>query len=94
MFTNPLLLIAGILAMGLVFVFAPVFIDAYRKYRFRKVVTCPQTHGLAEVNLKAGRGALAAAVGRPVIRVKNCSLWPKRQGCDENCVAEHWPELH
>ena len=93
MFTNPLLLIAGILAIGLVFVVAPVFIDAYRQYRNQKVVTCPQTHGFAEVNLKAGLGALGAAVGRPVIRVKSCSLWPKREGCDEKCVRENWPAL-
>lgn len=94
MFTNPLLLIAGIVAIGLVFVMIPVFIDAYRRYRYRKVITCPQTHSLAEVNIKAGLGALGAAVGRPVMRVNNCSLWPKRKGCDENCVAENWPELH
>jgi len=94
MFTNPLLLIAGMFAIGLVFVFIPVFIDAYRQYRYRKVVTCPETLRFAEVNLKAGLAALGASVGRPVIRVKKCSLWPKREGCDENCVAENWPELH
>jgi len=94
MFTNPLLLIAGIFALGLVFVYAPVFIDAYRKYRYRKVVTCPQTHGFAEVDLKAGMGALGAAFGQPGVRIKKCSLWPKRAGCDEQCVSEHWPELH
>jgi hypothetical protein len=94
MFTNPLLLIAGIVAFGLVAVVAPIVIDVYRQYRYRKVITCPESHGLAEVTLNAGLAALGAAVGRPVIRVKRCSLWPKREGCDENCVAENWPELH
>jgi hypothetical protein len=94
MFTNPLMLIAGIVAMGLVFVVVPIGIDAYRQYRYRKVITCPQTHGLAEVSLNSGLAALGAAVGRPVIGVKSCSLWPQRKGCDENCVAENWPELH
>ncbi len=94
MFTNPLLLIAGIVAFGLVFVLVPIALDAFRQYRYRRVITCPQTHGLAEVDLNAGLGALGAAFGQPVIRVKRCSLWPKREGCDENCVAENWPELH
>jgi hypothetical protein len=94
MFTNPLLLIAGIVAFGLVAVVAPIAIGVYRQYRHRKVVTCPRTHGVAEVSLNRGLAALAAAVGRPVIRVKNCSLWPERKGCDEQCVSEHWPELH
>lgn len=93
MFTDPLLLIAGIVAFGLAFVVAPVFIDAYRQYRYRKVITCPETHGLAEVNLNTGLAALGAAVGRPVIRVRSCSLWPKRKGCDEKCVRENWPAL-
>jgi hypothetical protein len=94
MFTNPLLLIAGIVAFGLVAVVAPIVIDVFRQYRDRKAVTCPQTHGVAEVSLSTGLAALGAAVGRPVIRVKNCSLWPERKGCDEHCVSENWPELH
>ena len=91
MFTHPFLLVGGFFAMGVLFVFAPVFYDALQKYRRRKVITCPETHSLAEVNIKAGLGALGAAVGQPVIRVKDCSLWPKRQGCDQKCVTENWP---
>lgn len=91
MLSIPLLLIAGIVAFGLIFVVAPVVIDAYRQYRYRKVITCPQTHGLAEVSLDASQAALGAAVGRPVLRVRKCSLWPKRKGCDEKCVGENWP---
>jgi len=94
MFTNPLLLIAGIVAFGLVAVVAPIVIDVYRQLRHGKLITCPETQRLAEVSLNTGLAALGAAVGRPVIRVKRCSLWPKREGCDENCVAENWPELH
>jgi len=93
MFTNPLLLIAGILTIGAVFVVAPILIDVYRQYRYRKVITCPESHGLAEVSLNTGLAALGAAVGRPVIRVESCSLWPKREGCDEKCVRENWPAL-
>ena len=91
MFDYPTLLISGILATGLVFVVVPVAIDAHHKYRFRKVINCPETRGLAEVNLNARLVALGAGVGRPVLRVKNCSLWPKRKGCDERCVRENWP---
>ncbi len=92
MFSNPLLLIAGIVAFGLISVVVPVVIDAYRQYRDRKVITCPQTHGLAEVSLNTGLAALGAAIGRPLTRVRSCSLWPKRKGCDEKCVRENWPE--
>jgi len=88
---TPLVLIAAIVAFGLLSVVAPVAIDAYRRYRFRKVITCPETHGLAETTLKGHLAALGAAFGKPALRVKSCSLWPKRQGCDEKCVKENWP---
>ena len=91
MFSNPLMLIAGIVTFGLLFVVAPVAIQAYRRYRHRKVITCPETHGVAEVNLKTRLAVLGAAFGRPSLRVKNCSLWPKKTGCDEKCVRENWP---
>ena len=91
MFENPLQLIAGMVAIGLVFVAIPVAIYAYRQYRYRKVITCPHTGRFAEVSLNSGLAALGAAIGRPVVRVRNCSLWPKRKGCDEKCVLENWP---
>jgi len=91
MFTNPLLLIAGILAFGIVFVVIPIAIDTYREYRLRKVVTCPHTHRFAEVTLDSGLAALGTAVGRSTLRVRSCSLWPKRKGCDEKCATENWP---
>ena len=91
MFTNPLLLIAGILAFGLLFVVAPIAMETYRRFRHQKVITCPETNGLAEVNLKTRLAVLGAAFGRPRIRVKNCSLWPNKKGCDEKCVRENWP---
>lgn len=93
MFTNPFILIAGIVAFGLLFVVAPVAIDAYRQFRHRKVITCPETHGLAEVNLKTGLATFGAAFGRPAMRVRSCSLWPKKKGCDEKCVRENWPTV-
>ena len=69
MFMNPLLLIAGIVAFGLVAVVAPIVIDVFRQYRDQKAVTCPQTHGVAEVSLSTGLAALGAAVGRQELLV-------------------------
>jgi len=86
-----LLLVLGIVATGLLFVIAPVVIDIYVRYRGGKVLNCPEILGAAEVTLKTHRAALAAAFGNPVLRVKNCSLWPKKMGCAEKCVKENWP---
>jgi len=88
---GPLLLILVIVATGLVFVVAPVVIDIYARYRNGKALNCPETHGTAEVTLNTHGAALAAAFGKPVLRVKSCSLWPQKSGCAEKCVNENWP---
>ena len=39
-----------------------------------------------ERHLDAKRAAFTAAFRHPVLRVKNCSLWPKRSGCQQSCL--------
>lgn len=90
--THPFVVIFAILATGILLVIFPVVLDAFHRYRKRRVITCPETHGPAEVQLDAGRAAFAAAIGKPLLAVKNCSLWPQKKGCDEACVKENWPE--
>ena len=88
---GPLLLIIVIVATGLLFVVAPVVADIYARYRNGKVLNCPETPGTAEVMLNTHGAALAAAFGKPLLRVKSCSLWPEKRGCAEKCINENWP---
>jgi hypothetical protein len=83
---GPLILIAAIIAFGLFFVVLPVAYDAYAKYRHKKIVTCPEEQAPAEVSFDAPRAALGAALATSMLRVKGCSLWPKRAGCDQRCA--------
>jgi hypothetical protein len=92
MMETPLLMIAVILVTGLVLVVVPVALDAYQRFRHRKVIICPDTHLMAEVEPKAWDTAVMTALARkPNLKVKWCSLWPKRKGCAEKCVKENWP---
>jgi hypothetical protein len=83
-------LIAGVVTLGLYFVIAPVFVDTYRRYRNRKTIICPDTGQIAEVEIKAARASLMSALGKDWVRVKWCSLWPRKKGCAEECVKEDW----
>lgn len=88
----PLLLITVLVVTALVFVVIPVALDAYQRFRHRKVLICPDSRLMAEVEPKAWHSALMTAFARKSIpRVKWCSLWPKRMGCEEKCVKENWP---
>jgi len=51
---QPLLVISGIIVMGAVVIF-PVGLATFYRYRNRKVITCPGTHGSADVQLNARR---------------------------------------
>lgn len=88
---TPLILIAATVALGLFYIVLPFTLDVYRRFRYRKVVTCPDTHGLAEVRLNARWAALTAVFHKPALRVKSCTLWRRKKGCAEGCVRENWP---
>ncbi len=81
-----LITIAAVVALGGFYVLLPLVINTFQRYRNKRVMTCPETEGLAEVDIDSRRAALTSAIGRPLLRIKNCSLWPKRKGCDEECI--------
>ena len=90
----PLLIISAIVSIGLLFVLLPTACKVYQRFRDRKVVICPHTDQIAEVMPKAWHAAFMATFGRKSMpRVKWCSLWPKRKGCDEKCMEENWPPI-
>jgi hypothetical protein len=86
-----LILIAAVIGLGLFYSVLPVVLDAYRRFRNQKVVTCPDTRGLAEVRLDACWAAFTAIFGKPLLKVRHCTLWPHEKNCAERCVKENWP---
>ena len=84
------LLIAGVMTLGLYFVIAPAVVNTYRRYRKHKTIICPDTGQIVEVDLKAVRASLMSTFGKHSVRVKWCSLWPRKKGCAQECVKEDW----
>ena len=82
----PWIVIAAIVAVAVCYVLLPVVADTFRRFRGKKSVTCPETGRQAEMGIDAGRAAWTSAFGRALLRVKNCSLWPERKGCEQDCV--------
>ncbi len=83
---TPLILVAAIMALGGLYVLLPLVVHTFQRYRDKRLMTCPETGGTAEVNIDAQRAAYSSAFGRPLLNIKNCTLWPKKKGCDEDCV--------
>lgn len=85
---KPLLVIAAIAALGLIYVVFPVVLEAFMRYRKIRRVTCPEEEKTALMNIDAKAAALAAAKGKAQLRVSNCSLWPEKNNCAQHCLLQ------
>ena len=83
-----LTLVALIVAVGALYVVAPVVADAYRRFRGPRTVTCPETHAATEIELDATHAAASAAFGKRDLQVTRCARWPEHEQCGQQCVAE------
>ena len=88
---NPMVLIGAILAAALLYNIFSVLRYVYGRFRHRKVVMCPDTETLADVELNACWAAVTALFHKPVLRVKRCTLWPGKKRCAQGCVKDNWP---
>ncbi len=62
----------------------------------KMLVTCPENHQTAAVNVAAVRAAACAIVGSHRVELKTCSRWPEKQDCAQECLGELQkdPESH
>jgi len=67
----------------------------YRRFRGRRLVTCPATKKPAAVTVDASKAAVSAALGEPRLRIQDCSCWPQpqpgqgeRRRCGQACLAQ------
>jgi hypothetical protein len=56
------------------------------QFRGRRQVLCPETGSVAIIRINALYAAVSSAVADPELYVSDCSLWPERQGCRQECV--------
>jgi hypothetical protein len=63
-------------------------VRAYFKFRGKRLVTCPETKEPAAVDVAAGEAALGAFLNEPTLRLNECSRWPERQDCGQDCLSQ------
>jgi hypothetical protein len=76
-----LLMLVSLITIGCLFVFIPMS----SRYRYKKVVKCPETDLPAEILVDAYPSSLAGRRKKP-LSIRKCSLWPKRKGCTQTCL--------
>jgi len=77
-----------VLAVGL-FVFRAVpGVRAFFTFRGKRLVTCPETHKPEAVDVAAGEAALGAFFNEPTLHLNQCSRWPERENCGQECLQQ------
>jgi len=65
--------------------------DAVRvffRHRGKMLFTCPETGKAVCVKVAAGDAARSSLTGRPKIHLSECSRWPERQNCGQQCLSQ------
>lgn len=60
----------------------------YLKFRGKRLVTCPETKQAAAVEVAASGVAIRAVAGVPHLRLSDCSRWPERENCGQDCLSQ------
>jgi hypothetical protein len=63
-------------------------IRVYFRFRGTRLVTCPETHKAAVVGAAARSMGMQAILDVPCLRLSECSRWPMRGGCGQDCLRQ------
>jgi len=86
--SNLILMIVGILLAVIVAFALAMALRSYLRYRGERVITCPETKQPAAVHIDMMKVANEAVLGKLNIRLDQCSRWPERANCGQDCLAQ------
>lgn len=83
------LLIIALVAVGLLAFALPRLRAVYRRsHGGTRLVTCPETKAPAAVDLDVAHAVFTALTGATKLRLEQCSRWPERQNCGQECLTQ------
>jgi hypothetical protein len=82
-----ILSLAG-LALGVMVFLSVKSVLTYLRARGKRLVTCPETHCAAAVELDAKGTALKALHGEIYRCLQDCSRWPESKDCAQDCLEQ------
>jgi hypothetical protein len=83
-----LYLLIALVALGSLCLVGGLVLRVYLRFKGTRVITCPETNQAAAVEVDAKHAALTAARGHLALRLRDCSRWPERQGCGQECLKQ------
>ena len=84
-----LIVLASVVALGLLGHILVRSGRAFRSFRGKRIVTCPETGKPVGVDVDAVHAAATASLSGPADpRLKDCTRWPERETCGQECLAQ------
>jgi hypothetical protein len=65
-----------------------VAVRTYFRVKGQMLVACPENKKPAAVSVNATAAAEQSLVREPHLRLSECSRWPERQGCGQECLSQ------
>ena len=63
-------------------------VRAYRIFGGLREVSCPETAESVLVRIDVARAIASRLSGGNELRLRSCSRWPGREGCDQACLRQ------
>ena len=63
-------------------------VQTYFTYRGKRLITCPETLTKEAVDVAAGKAAAEVFAGGSNLRLEECSRWPERRDCGQECLQQ------
>jgi hypothetical protein len=80
--------VAALVGLGVLILFGRRTLRAWLGYRGTRVVVCPENREVAAVEVDALHAAWSAPQGRPELRLEDCTRWPEKAGCGQDCLRQ------
>lgn len=82
-------LVLCLLGVSVILLPAAIWIrQIYRRYSGGRLVTCPENHQSAVVDIDVRHATLTGMHGRPDVRLCDCTRWPERVACAQPCLSQ------
>ncbi len=80
-------IVAALVAVTALFVVTIPVIRLYRRYSGTRVITCPENHQSAAVEVDAMQAAFPSK-DQAHLRLRDCSRWPEKENCGQECITQ------
>jgi hypothetical protein len=80
--------VIGYFVLALMIPICVASLQAWRRARAARVVICPADDRAATIAFDGWYAVRMHALGNPEFRVRECTRWPARAVCGQNCMVQ------